>query len=71
MSKWISVKDKLPPVDEKVLVIWSGQVEMAILESEQNNWQEYPNGDFQCHEDNQSGYEVTHWMELPEPPKEK
>jgi hypothetical protein len=41
---------------EPLLVIWLGKVRMASWNSEQNSWQEWPDGDFAC-----SPSEVTAW----------
>ena len=65
MSEWISVNDRLPPLDKTVLVCWSG---LPNIE---------PEKDFMiCNEDcsfnywaNFVGCPPTHWMPLPEPPK--
>ncbi len=56
-SKWISVKDKMPPEDEAVLAwnkegfpmidVWSGKMWGFALTVD----------------------EISHWMPLPEPPK--
>ena len=62
MMEWINVKEKLPPEDVKVFVLWNDEVELAYINPDVHNWQEWPYGDFQCHEDMQSGFEVTHWM---------
>ena len=58
MSEWISVKDRLPKPFESVLVFRDGKI--SIDYSEENGWFAY---DF-------NGKRVTHWMPLPEPPKE-
>lgn len=58
-AKWISVKDRLPkPIDNVLVYHEDGTIEIEWL---------YHAGDF--------AYEgiygtVTHWMPLPEPPKE-
>ena len=57
MSEWISVKDRLPEPWTEVLV-WRGS-EYPIVSSEVTStglW---------CH-----FFNITHWMPLPEPPKE-
>lgn len=79
--KWISVKDRLPELEEEVLVYASGKIDgffgknvIAICsryeqkiypsapgyERWSSPWQYF-------HTD----YEITHWMPLPEPPKEE
>jgi len=64
MSAWATI-DSAPKDDTVFIAFWCGGVRLAWWNSDQNNWQEYPNGDFEdiC------GEELTHWMPLPEPPK--
>lgn len=69
MSEWISVKDRLPEVGEQVIVYRQKKDHkskkeicfdsIAILCHDNLVWW---NSHF-------LGYEVTHWMPLPEPPK--
>lgn len=57
MSEWISVKDRLPKIGERVL-IWTCQTLEAVM---------YEKGKF-----NRFGADIdyaTQWMPLPEPPK--
>lgn len=74
--EWISVKDKLPAHDQKVL---------AVFDTKDSDWYKYPtnlrllnfydNGQFDRHfRDGSTLLEVrseniTHWMSLPLPPK--
>ena len=69
MAEWISVKDRLPESPRFVLVFvrhppkgefpaWSCMMTDMYLG---NGWLE--NADSEAHE-------ITHWMPLPEPPKE-
>ena len=66
MNQWISVKERLPerPQDERVVRSWylvalkSGCVKSLCFEFERDSWHETLSP-------------VTHWMELPEPPKEE
>jgi hypothetical protein len=62
-SKWISVKDRLPEKCEPVLVCFDFMGGKAVKASDRYGkngllWSGIP-----C------GGKVTHWMELPEPPK--
>ena len=59
-SKWIPVSERLPKEFENVLVYDSsdGMVEEAFI-TRHNEWVGVPMSDT-----------VTHWMPLPEPPKE-
>lgn len=78
---WISVKDRLPEIDERVLVFgvgkydcFIGTTQIAITHMSDRNL-------INCHIKTQpywiapwqyflTDYEITHWMPLPEPPKE-
>lgn len=70
MSEWISVKDRLPEYGKDVLVcdcnsrnyisVWSLEKD---TDGGTNYWED-------CRGWWQSFDEVTHWMPLPEPPKE-
>lgn len=71
MDKWISVKDRLPEDDlpktakqVKVLTAIKGKSGYAVRS--QLRWKNYY-GDWVWR---YSAGEVTHWMPLPEPPKE-
>lgn len=74
--EWISVKDELPRFDENVLVYheWIGQsktykeVEIAFVSSITTG-ADYKNVDWQTVSERRS-IEPTHWMPLPEPPKQ-
>ena len=63
MPEWISVKDRLP--EGWVLSFCRGKaVDVLKYDSQMQCWDsQYPK---HCY---RSGY-VTHWMPLPEPPKE-
>ena len=63
-NKWISIKDKKPEntghnFSEKVLICdaSSGYIGMARYDFEFNSWNQHHLPD------------ITHWMELPPPPK--
>ena len=59
---WISVKDRLPEVGERVLIYvpaTDGDCDHWIADFQmQGKWQMF-------------GYNATHWMPLPESPKEE
>lgn len=69
MSKWISVKDKLPD-NEEVFLVYRGEskypeIELAYWNLNRKRFEYYDNEYY--------GYgidDITHWMPLPEPPKE-
>ncbi|MBR2783031.1 MAG: DUF551 domain-containing protein [Firmicutes bacterium] len=65
MSEWISVKDRLPQVGEKVLTLSKfGHIFDRAL-------QEFSGGIKLFSPDGlKPGRDVTHWMPLPEPPEE-
>lgn len=59
MSEWISVKDRLPNRKDKVLVFDQyGNIDVSMF-----GWTSFD--DFDSIET-----QVTHWMPLPEPPRE-
>ena len=62
MMKWISVKDRLPEDDEmKLITLWDCNSMRMAYYYEQELWI--------CNGVDVTGF-VTHWMPLPEPPKE-
>ena len=79
MAEWISVKDRLPNIDIDVVIFAVGKSDLfenkvAIThryypmrwwnkESEYIDW-------LQPWQYFTANYEITHWMPLPEPPKE-
>ena len=59
-SKWISVKDKLPTIGQRVIVCRKdGRVEQGVRNP--NDWWKVFGANTR---------DVTHWMPMPEPPKE-
>ena len=63
MSEWISVKDRLPDEFEWVLACDKDRcVGEAMFTRIGERW-DGPYGEYQLHG-------VTHWMPMPEPPKE-
>ena len=66
MPRWISVEERLPePKEDVALYIRCGDVSFI-----RTGWR-MGNGQFICPNDSLSGYEVTHWMPIPQPPKEE
>jgi hypothetical protein len=68
VNGWISVKDRLPTQNGPILM-WSRRLEdvptCAAAGYELWNWSaEYSPHDYRL-------FDVTHWQELPEPPKEE
>ena len=73
MNEWISVKERLPEEGEEYAVVVSGKpcrnvtldnaIELAVYDRDEGwileMWQEWTNAN------------ITHWMPLPEPPKEE
>ena len=37
-----------PKDGTKILVVWLGDIEIATWDTDVNNWQEWPDGDFDC-----------------------
>lgn len=71
MDKWISVKDRLPEGDNCVLVVVNGVLGNIIFENAVQI-AEYCPGEGWIVEGfwNWKNPDVTHWQNLPEPPKE-
>jgi hypothetical protein len=71
MTEWISVKERLPISDQKVIA-WGGKVYLAFFpgnlddETFQEHWTICENSDCSC-----TGCTgaITHWMGLPDPPQ--
>ena len=63
VPKWISVEERLPEDDDDVLMMTDMGMSMGYYcrDSFSDRWVDYVNSDSRC---------VTHWMPLPEPPKE-
>ena len=62
MSEWISINDRLPKVGQKVLTYdGSKRVFCCVVERHR----------FKVHYTVWDHSNVTHWMELPEPPSSK
>ena len=60
--KWISVKDALPEDTREVLFLWSNRwFEVGYYDG--NDWYEWWYDGNICSD-------VTHWMPLPDPPKQ-
>ena len=69
MSEWISVKDKLP-LNSKNILIYSKDWGVGY------GWYTAGQGWYYCYHDGDgfiytSGNDITHWMPLPELPKEE
>lgn len=60
MNEWISVKDRLPDIDTRILTINNLGIIIAILDGNI--------GEFYEPVSTQGIYNVTHWMPLPQPP---
>lgn len=66
MSKWISVKDKLPEPFESVLVHIPKEKPLpTVYEGFITNYGRWYTAYYARSDD-----EITHWMPFPEPPKE-
>lgn len=65
MSKWISVKDRLPEIETDTLLVCVKSYDGDLL-SDTDGFQD---GKF-VYWSNQTGCSITHWMPLPEPPKD-
>lgn len=63
--QWIDVKDKLPLDNERVIISCNEGICTARLLDEY--WQMDPIGSYAT---DGCIFDITHWMPLPEPPKE-
>lgn len=71
-AKWISVKDRLPELGEEVLVLGNeGSLEVRRLTLRKIHPDEKDPHYWLDGWDESADYTVTHWMPLPEPPKEE
>ena len=60
--KWISVEDRLPEDDDSNYIVWNGiYINIAIYWGDGRWW---PAGGYIVND-------ITHWMPLPKPPKER
>ncbi len=65
-NEWISVKDRLPEKNGRYITTvckYKDEIDVFDLWYEDDDWY-IDEGDYMYE------YEVTHWMPLPEPPKE-
>lgn len=65
MSEWISVNDRLPEVNEWVITFYGNSYGciMAVLQWTGEFW-------LDAYRNPEMPELITHWMTLPEPPKE-
>lgn len=61
VPKWISVEERLPENDDDVLIITEFGTSMGYYDIYRDYWLDYVNSESNI---------VTHWMPLPEGPKE-
>lgn len=70
MTKWISVKERLPEIGKNVLIYFkSGEMAVAFVFDTDEDfvfWRAVTDDGWTC----DCGAVPTHWMPLPEPPKE-
>ena len=67
--QWISVKDRLPDIYQRVLILIRGRIFISSIEEEYGG--EYRDGVIRFWDGDWDWPEVTHWMELPAAPKEE
>lgn len=68
--EWISVKDRMPKIGERVLVydtFWRDVYILCLMQNVNDGNIRWYNRDTGWY----VGDDVTHWMPLPEPPKEE
>lgn len=64
VPRWISVEERLPEKGDVVLAMWHGEMEFARYAPHRLGW-------YNLATRYDSPNAVTHWMPLPEPPKEE
>ena len=72
MNEWVNVNDRLPPIDTEVLVFSHGNMSVCSLirpdeETADIVWEDA----YGYWDDDEGVSAVSHWMFLPEPPKEE
>lgn len=67
IGNWINIKDRLPE-EETECLCWFGDYPLGAF-ARVCRWNKIK-GAFWCYSDNAKWAFVTHWMPLPEPPKE-
>ena len=71
MENWVSVEDALPPLDKDVLVFSHGNMSVCSLTRPDEEVADVVWEDAYGYWDDDEGVAaVTHWMMLPESPKE-
>lgn len=70
MNEWISVKDRLPPENQRVLIFNLRDSEYAFLDVVRIGFLQYDKWWlYKSYHGNSDNVSVTHWMPLPEAPK--
>lgn len=64
IPRWISVEERLPDKGNVVLAMWKGEIAFARYTPHRLGW-------YNLASQYDSPNAVTHWMPLPEPPKEE
>ena len=70
IPQWISVKDRLPEDGDEVLFFVMDWVMKGKYCKQVPHWEAYLSGGSAHYHKNNGIEHVTHWMPLPEPPKE-
>lgn len=71
MSEWISVKDRLPEEICVLVVLKTGTVTVGEYSEKSGDWLILDPFIIGCIDPIKYYYRPTHWMPLPEPPKEE
>lgn len=71
MSNWISVEDRFPENNQRLLVVEYGEVFPAYFEAARESWIGHIPNRFRLYGTDGHFDNVTHWMPLPEPPQEE
>ena len=67
MTKWISVKDRLPEKDESILMLFESGIMAVGFRLDDISWCAYTDGEYYTDCSNHP----TYWMKLPKPPNDR
>lgn len=65
MNNWISIQENLPKTNDSFLVVYRGQILIRMWNPDEVCWDDEDGDDYW-----KDVNDVSHWMPLPEPPKD-
>lgn len=69
MSDWISVKDRLPDLNQRLLVFEHGEVYPAYFQGARESWAGHMPARFRLYGSEGRFDNATHWMLMPAAPE--